>query len=247
MDGAGRRDAQEVGDVVNGGAWLSTCEQYRYALLRLIDLGLDGLDGKQDRSLNVVMLNPSTATATEDDPTIRRCIGYARRWGYGELIVTNLFAYRATDPKAMKVAADPVGPENDEYIRKIAQEADLILVAWGSHGAYRRRDEHVRRLIASVGKEPLCLAITATGQPVHPLYQRADLEPIPYRRPVNPDQEVAHAHAADRVAEGEGRGAATVQTTGYAYLPRVQRTGGASVERDGIGAGPRPDTAQTHE
>jgi hypothetical protein len=167
---------------VTGRAWFSDCGTYRYALLRVVDLGLDGLDGKQERCLNVVMLNPSTADAVENDPTIRRCIGYARSWGYGELMVTNLFAFRATDPRDLKRADEPIGPENDAYIRKIAEAADLIVVAWGSHGTHRRRDEEVVRILAEVGKEPHCLALTATGQPVHPLYQRADLMPTPYRR-----------------------------------------------------------------
>lgn len=168
---------------MTGRAWFSDCGTYRYVLLRLVDLGLDDLDGKQDRSVNFVMLNPSTADDVADDPTVRRCIGYARRWGYGELLVTNLFAFRATDPKAMKAADDPVGPENDEYIRKIAGAVDLVVLAWGSHGDYRRRDEQVRRIVAGVGKEPHCLTVTATGQPGHPLYLGRDLRPIRYGRP----------------------------------------------------------------
>lgn len=167
---------------MSGCAWFSDCGTYRYALLRFIDLGLDGLD-RQDRSVNFVMLNPSTADDVADDPTIRRCIGYARRWGYDELIVTNLFAYRATDPTVMLRADDPIGPENDEYIRKIAGAADLVVLAWGSHGDYQRRDEEVRRIIAGTGTVAHCLTTTATGQPGHPLYLARHLEPVPYGRP----------------------------------------------------------------
>lgn len=168
-------------------AWFSECGIYRYALLRCIDLGMDGLDGKQDRTVNFIMLNPSTADDRIDDPTIRRCIGFARRWGYGELMVTNLFAFRATDPDNLKRwASDPVGPENDEYIRKIAEAADLVIAAWGSHGEYRRRDEEVRRIVRSVGKQEHCLALTMTGQPKHPLYLPKTAEPTPYQRPEVP-------------------------------------------------------------
>lgn len=166
--------------MTTGRAWFSDCGTYRYALLRCIDLGLDGLDGRQERCLNAVMLNPSTADDVANDQTIRRCIGYARRWGYGELVVTNLFAFRATDPRDLKLATDPTGPENDTYIRKIAEAADLVVVAWGAHGEFQRRDEDVLRIIASVGKQPLCLGTTKGGHPKHPLYAPAGLAPIAF-------------------------------------------------------------------
>lgn len=169
---------------MSGRAWFSVCGTYRYALLRCIDLGLFAPVGHDERTVNFLLLNPSTADDVADDPTIRRCIGYARRWGYGSLMVTNLFAYRATDPKAMKAAPDPVGPENDAYIRKVAEASDLVVVAWGSHGEYHRRDEEVRRIVRAAGKQEHCLGITAKGQPGHPLYLLADLKPHPYSRPV---------------------------------------------------------------
>ncbi len=164
---------------VNGGAWLSDDEVYRYALRRTIGYGL--FDGAyRDETVNFIMLNPSTATATEDDPTIRRCIGYAREWGFGALMVTNLFAYRATDPRDLKRATDPVGPENNAYVRKVAAESQLVVAAWGSHGAYRGRDATVRRLLDAIGVPLMCLTTTKSGHPGHPLYLRADLRPVHY-------------------------------------------------------------------
>lgn len=169
---------------MTGRAWFSDCGAYRYALLRCIDLGMLADEGQQQRCLNVVMLNPSTADAVLNDPTITRCIGYAKRWGYGELMVTNLFAFRATDPRDLKRVDDPVGPENDEYIRKVAAAADMVLVAWGSHGGHRGRDEQVRHILADIGKDVHCLTVTAKGQPGHPLYLAASLQPVVYRRHV---------------------------------------------------------------
>jgi hypothetical protein len=162
---------------MSGGAWFSDDERYRYALLRTLDYDL--FDGAyRDETVNFIMLNPSTATAGVDDPTIRRCIGYARAWGFGSLMVTNLFAYRATDPKDLKRATDPVGPENDEYIRKTAQGSQLVVAAWGSHGVHQGRDAAVRRLFEEMGVPLMCLTTTKAGHPGHPLYLRADLRPI---------------------------------------------------------------------
>lgn len=166
---------------MSGNAWFSDCGTYRYGLLRIIEHGLI-LPSHADECVNFIMLNPSTATADIDDPTIRRCIGYAHQWGYGELMVTNLFAFRATDPKAMQAAPDPIGPENDEYIRKVAGAAHLIVAAWGSHGEWQRRDAVVRRIVHSVGKQEHCLTTTVKGQPGHPLYLAKHLKPFPYRR-----------------------------------------------------------------
>lgn len=117
-----------------------------------------------------VMLNPSTADGTQDDPTLRRCIGFARDWGYASLTVANLYAYRATAPAELKKAADPVGPECDLYLERCAGEAALVVAAWGMH-AQPERVEQVRRLL---GPEVMALAWTKAGQPRHPLYVRAD-------------------------------------------------------------------------
>ena len=119
-------------------ATFSPCKVYRYSLTRGFD------DGP---ACNFLMLNPSTATATEDDPTIRRCIGFAKGWGYGVLYVTNLFALRATDPRELYKHAEPVGPDNDRCILTAATGSQLVVAAWGVHGAHRDRGADVARLI----------------------------------------------------------------------------------------------------
>jgi len=113
-----------------------------------------------------VMLNPSTADATLDDPTIRRCIGFSRFWGCGSVEVVNLFALRSTDPRALLSAADPVGAENDQHIREASTSALVVVAAWGAHGALLNRDRKVMRLLDS----PQCLGVTSAGFPRHPLY-----------------------------------------------------------------------------
>jgi hypothetical protein len=122
------------------------------------------------RFCNFIMLNPSTADARENDPTIRRCIGFARRWGYDGLIVTNLFAFRATEPKDMHEAPEPNGPDNDAVIQEVALRAATIISAWGAHGTYLRRGEAVVGMLRGLGMGTYCLGRTSTGEPKHPLY-----------------------------------------------------------------------------
>ena len=153
------------------GAVFSDCGLYRLRLWRQWDA--------EGRSVNWIMLNPSTADADQDDPTVRRCIGYARSWGYGGIVVTNLFAFRATDPAELRRTEDPVGFNNDVELIGVAGASDLVVAAWGNHGAYRGRAHRVRQLLERAGISVHCLATTKTGQPVHPLYQRRDLTPIP--------------------------------------------------------------------
>jgi hypothetical protein len=111
-------------------------------------------------------LNPSTADEVRDDPTIRRCIGFAKQWGYGALCMTNIFAFRATDPKVMKAASDTVGPDNDKWLSRCAKDAEVVIAAWGVHGSYLARDEKVLKLIGNV----MCLGLTRGSNPRHPLY-----------------------------------------------------------------------------
>ncbi len=116
-----------------------------------------------------VMLNPSTADEREDDNTIRRCIGYARKWNFGGLFILNIFAYCATDPDDMKAAPDPIGAENDHWIDVTLEQVDLAVAAWGSHGLYLGRGPDVLKRISQ--RRPIyCLATNADGQPGHPLY-----------------------------------------------------------------------------
>jgi hypothetical protein len=129
-----------------------------------------------------ILLNPSTADATEDDPTIRRCIDYARRWGCGTLGVVNLFALRSTTPGNLYAEHDPVGPGNDEAIIEAAlwaQETDGIIVAgWGLHGTHLQRDEAVLELLDGINVH--ALHVNEDGTPKHPLYCRADIAPQIY-------------------------------------------------------------------
>jgi len=119
-------------------------------------------------------LNPSTADEKKDDPTIRRCIGYARDWGYAGLCMMNLFAFRSTLVKKMKAADDPVGPENDHTLIVMAKAAEIIIACWGIHGAYMGRGEQVRKLIPQLHY----LQLTKEGFPGHPLYLPKGLKPI---------------------------------------------------------------------
>lgn len=153
---------------VDRGADISSCGRYRYRLWRRWD----------DRpSVNFVMLNPSTADATLDDPTIRRCVGFARTWGYGGIVVTNLYAFRATCPRDLWGAADPVGPGNDEAIRTAAVAAGLLVCAWGNHGSVDGRAAAVLDWLRRIGVTPHALKVTGAGQPAHPLYLPAAAKP----------------------------------------------------------------------
>lgn len=129
-----------------------------------------------------VGLNPSTADAAQDDATIRRCIEFARTWGYGALVMTNLFAWRATDPGDMLAAADPVGPDNDAALLAAARAADVVVAAWGVHGAHMGRDVAVRAMLPRLHY----LRLTKDGRPGHPLYLPADLRPTEW--PAGPAQ-----------------------------------------------------------
>ncbi|WP_276968362.1 DUF1643 domain-containing protein, partial [Metallibacterium scheffleri] len=122
-----------------------------------------------------VGLNPSTADETQDDPTIRRCVGFAKAWGYQALCMVNLFAFRATRPDDMLAAADPVGPDNDAHLRALSGEAGVIVAAWGALGTHRGRDVEVCALLPALH----CLTLTKGGQPGHPLYLPRRLTPIP--------------------------------------------------------------------
>jgi hypothetical protein len=145
-------------------AVISTCGRYRYLLTRQV--------GPGPRTATLIMLNPSTADATTDDPTIRRCIGFARRWGCGKLVVLNLFAVRATDPAEMKRAENPVGPENKDWFQRTLRDHDggPVVCAWGIHGGYMGQDVTVSEWMEGYGIEPLALGLTRDSHPKHPLY-----------------------------------------------------------------------------
>jgi hypothetical protein len=126
------------------------------------------------------MLNPSTADAEQDDPTIRRCIGFARTWGYGALSVINLFAYRATHPSDLFSASDPVGPDNEHHLRHTVQHTERLIIAWGNRGVWGGQDQVFLRMLVALGRSPDCLGVTKQGQPRHPLYLRRSCRPQPF-------------------------------------------------------------------
>ena len=134
------------------------------------------------RFVTFIMLNPSVGNVEQTDPTLVRCLQYAKLWGYDGLKVVNLFAYIATDPEKLNEVLDPVGPENDDYIRYAAENSDTVILAWGeclsTHAAKQRMDETFALV---QHKKPCCLKVTAHGNyPRHPLYLSKDLQPIPY-------------------------------------------------------------------
>lgn len=132
-----------------------------------------------------VLLNPSTATARQDDPTIRRVVGFSRSWGFGSMLVVNLFALCATTPAAIRAHPDPVGPDNDAMISQAIRLSRVVVVAWGVSGATmnpvsgRRRNLEVIELLA--GSRLICLGNTANGQPRHPLYMARSTRPVPFQ------------------------------------------------------------------
>jgi hypothetical protein len=142
-------------------AQFSACGAYRYGLTRVWAAG---------PRLLFVMLNPSTADEVRNDPTIARCETRARTAGFAGFGVVNLFAFRATDPRALRLADDPVGPENDRIIRRAAAKAGFVVCAWGNHGALNARALAVRHILSGCGKTLHHLGLTRSGQPVHPLY-----------------------------------------------------------------------------
>lgn len=153
----------------------SDCERFRYLLTRV-------WDESGPRAL-FVMLNPSTATEVQNDPTVERCERRARALGFGAFRVTNIFAFRATDPKNMRAEPDPVGPENDAAILESVRwvgAGGRIICAWGAHGAHMGRGAAVERLLRGSGHELFHLGLTKAGDPKHPLYIGYDRQPEPW-------------------------------------------------------------------
>lgn len=152
-------------------AALSSCRRYRYALWRT-------WDPVRPPAL-FVGLNPSTADETVDDPTIRRCVRFARDWGYGGLVMANLFAWRATDPCDLPDTDEAIGPENDAWLIRLRDRSGIVIAAWGANRAAARtgRVTDVLNLLGDVH----ALRLTAKGAPWHPLYVPAATRPTPWR------------------------------------------------------------------
>lgn len=147
-------------------ATLSNCEKYRYELRRTW--------GPLSAVLPIIMLNPSTADDTLDDPTIRRCVRFAQDSKYGGISVFNLFSFRATSPDEMKKEPDPIGPYNDHILIEVlsiaAEQRQPVLCAWGSHGDFKGRSQTFMGWARILGTPTICLGMTKSGQPRHPLY-----------------------------------------------------------------------------
>lgn len=213
MTAVGFVDADPVIGIPSGlvvdttlGAWglatavFSPCRTWRYRLSRVWDpIGA---------RVNFVLLNPSTADAFALDPTVRRCVGFARAWGFGAVEVTNCFALRSTDPRRLRASAspagadpvgpdptgadptgadpigpDPIGPDNDAAVVAAARAADLVVAGWGVHAALNGRDRAVRTLLADAGVALACLRVTKDGHPRHPLYVPGTASPQPWSQP----------------------------------------------------------------
>lgn len=150
-------------------AIFSKCKNYRYTLWRWWD--------PEKEYLMVIGLNPSTADATNDDPTIRRCVRFAKDWNFGGLCMTNLFALRATNPKVMLKHSEPIGVDNNGWLQYIGRSAGMILAAWGSHGDYLSRNKIIRKMMYDLDLRLYCLGITKSRAPRHPLYIKANTKP----------------------------------------------------------------------
>jgi len=148
-------------------AKLSDDKLYRYQLSRIWD--------EDKPKVLFIMLNPSTADADVDDPTIRRVINFAKSWNYGGVFVVNLYAFRSTDPKGLKTTSDPIGPENRKHIQELVGSVDRVIYAWGNK---EKEPQWLRELITT----PYCIALSTKGIPKHPLYLKGDSQPILYLR-----------------------------------------------------------------
>jgi hypothetical protein len=148
-------------------AAFSTCRRYRFALWRRWD------DGPR---VLFVLLNPSTADESTDDPTVRRCTGFARNWGFGSMTIANLFALRSSSPAALFASADPVGPGNDDWLIRLRDESSLTVAGWGNRGRLLGRSTVVKRIFPRLQ----VLGLTVFGEPRHPLYVRSDVLPRPW-------------------------------------------------------------------
>lgn len=159
---------------IRKGANISPCEKYRYALWRIWD--------EDKPMLLFIMLNPSTADASADDPTIRRCMRFAAGWGYGGIYVCNLFAFRSTSPEGLKTAEDPIGRLNDAIIKAYLKISYTVCFAWGTKGGFMNRDKAVADICTFPGA--VCLEKTKDGHPKHPLYVKGDIRPQSFLLPL---------------------------------------------------------------
>jgi hypothetical protein len=156
---------------ISSKAWFSECEQYRYTLIREFT--------DSSGILNFIMLNPSTATEQFNDPTVNRCEDLTLHLGFKYMAVTNIFAFRSTDPANLKKLKEKsIGLENNKAILQTAKQANMVICAWGNHGAFLDRGKEVLKMLNKNGIKLFALKINESGQPAHPLYLRKDLNPF---------------------------------------------------------------------
>lgn len=147
-------------------ATISECKKYRYRLSRVWNKNLP--------IICFIMLNPSTADDQKDDRTINRIINFAKSWGFGGVVVVNLYGFRSSKPKDLRQQQDPEGPDNRRHVTEVIGEADMVIYAWGNN---KREPNWLRNLV----ENPYCIDISKTGIPKHPLYLKSILQPKPYR------------------------------------------------------------------
>jgi len=160
-------------DQLSSEAAYSDCGSYRYWLKREW--------ARKGGIVNFVMLNPSKADEFNNDPTVERCERRARMLGFAGFSVTNIFAWRDTDPKAMRKAAKPIGPDNDQVLLEMAQSARQVIAAWGTHGAHQGRGPVTARLLRENGIPMFHLGLSKEGHPRHPLYISYSVSPEPWK------------------------------------------------------------------
>lgn len=145
------------------GADFSLCRKYRYKLWRIWD--------NNKPIMMFLMLNPSTADETQNDPTVERCERRARMSSFGGVVICNIFAFRATDPKDMKAASDPIGPDNNTIIIAESKAAEIVVCAWGNHGSFNNRSAEIKKMLFAEHIVVHAIKISKSGEPAHPLYQ----------------------------------------------------------------------------
>lgn len=158
---------------IQGSATFSPCCRYRYSLLRWWSVAAS------PKTINFICLNPSTATAEISDPTVTRLIVRAQNLGFERLVVTNIFAFRSTDPKGLLKMCDPNGPDNNAALISVATDADMVVCAWSSDRAAKHRGPAVAKMLRAAGIKLHALKLSErTGQPCHPLYLKYALTPF---------------------------------------------------------------------
>lgn len=152
-------------------ATFNEARTHRYSLQRVMSAG--------PRTITFVGLNPSTADAEQDDPTIRRCVGFAVRWEYDRLFMANVHAFRSTDPRGLATCGDPVGMDNWFLVKTLARASELVICAWGANVLYG----DAIHIASWLRTQPNArhLGLTKSGQPRHPLYLRADTRPMTFQ------------------------------------------------------------------